>query len=125
MARPWYPRWVQLPRRRAYTGRRLEVRECLDGRLLVFADGQGVATQLAPATAFSLRPRHGPRVERNQRDRAAASRAAAEDGAPAALGPRPPASRPAAARTPSPAHPWRHSTPYSTRSRGMTFSRNS
>src|SRR6266849_4264565 len=34
------PRWVQLPRRRAYTGRRLEVRECVDGRLLVFADGQ-------------------------------------------------------------------------------------
>src|SRR6266481_5417223 len=26
------PRWVQLPRRRAYTGRRLELRECLDGR---------------------------------------------------------------------------------------------
>src|SRR5882672_2111055 len=46
------PRWVQLPRRRAYTGRRLEMRECLDGRLLVFADGQCLATQPAPASDF-------------------------------------------------------------------------
>jgi len=115
------PRWVQLPRRRAYTGRRLEVRECLDGRLLVFADGHQLTTQSAPAAAFILRPLHGPSAERGPRGRAVAS-------APAPVPPRPRPRSPrdaAAARKPSPAHPWRHSTPYSTRSRGMTFSRNS
>jgi len=34
--RPPRPRWVQLPRRRSYAGRRVELRECFDGRLLVF-----------------------------------------------------------------------------------------
>lgn len=115
------PRWVQLPRRRAYTGRRLEVRECLDGRLLVFADGDQIAMPSAPAAAFILRPLHGPSADRGARGRAVAS-------APA---PAPPPTRrrsprdATAARKPSPAHPWRHSTPYSPRSRGMTLSRNS
>jgi hypothetical protein len=114
------PRWVQLPRRRAYTGRRLEVRECLDSRLLVFADGHQIATQSATAAAFSLRPLHGPSADRGPRGGAVAR----------ALAPAPPRARlrsprAAAPRKPSPAHPCRHSTPYSTRSRGMTFSRNS
>ena len=119
------PRWVQLPRRRAYTGRRLEVRECLDGRLLVFADGQVVATQAAPAAAFVLRPRRGPSADRGARRRAASSGVSEP---PRRLPtPRTPSVSPrsAAARKPSPAHPWRHSTPYSTRSRGVTFSQNS
>ena len=54
------PRWVQLPRRRAYTGRRVEVRECLDGRLLVFADGHCLATQPAPAADSSSAPAAAP-----------------------------------------------------------------
>jgi hypothetical protein len=115
------PRWVQLPRRRAYTGRRLEVRECLDGRLLVFADGEPIAMQSAPAAGFILRPRHGPSADRGARGCAGVSAPAP---APPPTRPRWPREAPAA-RKPSPAHPWRHSTPYSPRSRGMTFSRNS
>jgi transposase len=122
------PRWVQLPRRRIYTGRRLEVRECLDGRLLVFADGQCLATQPAPAADFILRPRRSPSGDRGRRRRAS-PRLAADEGRsaspprPRALSSRTPA--PAAPRKPTSTHPWRHSSPYSTRSRGMTFSRNS
>ncbi len=119
---------MPLPRRRAYTGRRLELRECLDGRLLVFADGHCLATQPAPAAEFILRPRHGPSADRGQRLRASQRRAAAGGRYPP-LPPTPPLSSrtptPAAARKPSPTHPWRHAAPYSTRSRGMTFSRNS
>ena len=48
-------RWVQLPRRRAYTGRRLELRECLDGRLLVFADGRRIATTVRGRGGVHLR----------------------------------------------------------------------
>lgn len=122
------PRWVQLPRRRSYVGRRLEVRECLDGRLLVFAEGHCLAAQPAPAAAFVLRPRRGPSTDRRPRLRAAQSRAGKGGRSLPISPPRPRSSRtpaPAAARTPSPTHPWRHTTPYSTRSRGMTFSRNS
>jgi hypothetical protein len=122
------PRWVQLPRRRAYTGRRLEVRECLDGRLLVFADGQCLATQPAPAADFILRPRRSPSGDRGRR-RPASPRPVAEGGRyPPPLRKPPLSSRtpaPSTPRSPSPTHPWRHSSPYSTRSRGMTFSRNS
>ncbi|MGH7375008.1 MAG: ISNCY family transposase, partial [Candidatus Rokuibacteriota bacterium] len=123
------PRWVQLPRRRAYTGRRLEVRECVDGRLLVFADSQCLATQPAPTAEFILRPRRGPSADRRQRLRAAQG-LAAEGGRRYPPTPRQPprSSRtpaPVTPRKPSPTHPWRHTTPYSTRRRGMTFSRNS
>jgi transposase len=111
------PRWVQLPRRRAYTGRRLELRECLDGRLLVFADGHCLATQPAPAAEFILRPRHGPSSDRGQRLRASQSRAPERSRSlpPPRTPPRssrPPA--PAGSRKPNPTHPWRHSTPYAT-----------
>ena len=122
------PRWVQLPRRRSYAGRRLEVRECLDGRLLVFADGHCLAAQPAPAAEFVLRPRRGPSPDHRQRLRASQSRAVEGGRYPPIPRKRPRSSRtpaPAAARTPSPTHPWRHTTLYSTRSRGMTFSRNS
>lgn len=122
------PRWIQLPRRRAYTGRRLEVRECLDGRLLVFADGHCLATQPAPAPDFILRPRRSPSADRRQRLRASQSRVS-EGGRYLP----PSRNRPVSARCPAPltprkpssTHPWRHSTPYSTPHRGMTFSRNS
>ena len=122
------PRWVQLPRRRAYTGRRLELRECLDGRLLVFADGQCLAAQPAPAADFILRPRRSPHSDRGPRRRASQSPAGGGGRYPPPSRKRPLSPRspvPEAARKPSPAQPWRHSTPYSTRRRGMTFSRNS
>jgi Integrase core domain len=122
------PRWVQLPRRRAYTGRRLEVRECLDGRLLVFADGQCLAAQPAPVVDFILRPRRSPSGDRSRRPAASQSRAAEGGRYPPPSRKRPSSPRtlaPTAARKPSPTHPWRHATPYSTRNRGMTFSRNS
>jgi hypothetical protein len=122
------PRWVQLPRRRAYTGRRLEVRECLDGRLLVFAEGQCLAAQPAPAVDFILRPRRSPSGDRGRRPHASQSRTAEGGRYPPPSRKQPSSPRtlaPPATRKPSPAHPWRHATPYSTRSRGMTFSRNS
>lgn len=134
------PRWVQLPRRRSYAGRRVEVREALDGRLLVCIEGRCVAAQPAPALHFILRPRRGPSGDRRAHQRATASRLAAEAGRypPSApnrklssqrlvSSPRPasssrPASPPprasARAGKPSPAHPWRHSTPYTPRPRG-------
>jgi transposase len=58
------PRLVQLPRGphgRSYAGSRVEVRECLDGRLLVDAQGRRLATAPAPAGAFVLIPRRAPR----------------------------------------------------------------
>ena len=134
------PRWVQLPRRRSYAGRRVEVREALDGRLLVCIEGRCVAAQPAPALDFILRPRRGPSGDRRAHRRATAARLAAEAGRypPSAptpklsskrlvSSPRPasssrPASPPprasARAGKPSPAHPWRHSTPYTPRPRG-------
>jgi hypothetical protein len=108
------PRWVQLPRRRSYAGRRVDLRECLDGRLLVFADGACLATQPAPP-AFILRPRRSPNSDRPRRTRAAS----------APPTPRAPAPSPRASRRPAPTHPWRHAVPYATSNRGMTFSRNS
>ena len=134
------PRWVQLPRRRSYAGRRVEVCAALDGRLLVFIDGRCAATQPAPAADFVLRPRRGPSGDRPKRRRAAQSLPAEAGGYPpttpertlpskrTASSPRRPASssRPASPRPratavagkPSPAHPWRHSTPYTPRPRG-------
>jgi len=115
------PRWVQLPRRRAYTGRRLELRECLDGRLLVFADGHCLASQPAPPGEFHLRPRRSPSADRRPRLRASHSRAAEGGRYPPTAPKRPSTPRTrsaAAARTPSPTHPWRHSTPYAPRPRG-------
>lgn len=122
------PRWIQLPRRRAYTGRRLEVRECLDGRLLVFADGHCLATQPAPTPDFILRPRRSPSGDRRQRLRASQSRVSEGGRYPPPSRTRPVSARrpaPLTSRKPSSTHPWRHSAPYSTPHRGMTFSWNS
>lgn len=122
------PRWVQLPARRSYAGRHVELRECLDGRLLVFTDAACVAAQPAPAADFVLRPRRAPSSDRRQRLRASQSRAAKGARYPPTplqppFSPRPRSA--AAARKPSPTHPWRHAAPYAPRARGMTFSRNS
>jgi transposase len=67
-------RWVQIPRGapgRSYAGCRVEVRECLDGRLLVDYQGRRLVT--APALAdFLLIPRRAQRLR--------ASRSASEEG---------------------------------------------
>ena len=115
------PRWVQLPRRRSYAGRRVELREGLDGRLLVFTDGACVAAQPAPAADFVLRPRRGPSSDRRPRLRAAPRRVAEGGRYPPTSPQRPFSSRlrsAAAARKPSPTHPWRHAAPYAPRTRG-------
>ncbi|MFI5338014.1 MAG: ISNCY family transposase [Opitutales bacterium] len=57
------PRWVQLPpgpRRRSYAGCRVDVRELLDGHLLVFYQGTLLASQPSPGPAFVLKPRERP-----------------------------------------------------------------
>ena len=64
-------RWIQVPpgpRRRSYHGCRVEVRELLDGRLLVFHDGQLIAEQPSPPGSFTLIPR-GPSRRRQATDR--------------------------------------------------------
>jgi transposase len=103
-------RWVQLPRgprARSYVGCRVEVRELLDGRVLVPYQGAVLATQAASDPAFTLVPRsrRSRHPERTHRARA----------------PQPPASSPplAATRRRSPrtsarrqpaGHPWRSPT---------------
>jgi transposase len=61
------PRWVQLPRGphgRSYAARQVDVRELLDGRLVVLADGACLAQQAAPAGDFTLVPRSRPSAHR-------------------------------------------------------------
>jgi hypothetical protein len=63
------PRVLQLPPRargRSWTRRTVEVRELLDGRLLVFADGRLLAHQPAPGD-FTLKPRRPPNADRPRR----------------------------------------------------------
>ncbi len=48
-------RWLQLPPGpggRSYAGRRLELRECVDGRLLALEAGRILAEQLSPGPDF-------------------------------------------------------------------------
>src|SRR5215813_9894238 len=66
------PRWLQLPPgpgRRSYAGRRVELRELLDGRLLVLDQGSLLAVQPAPSPAFVLAPRSDPNRDRPRRPR--------------------------------------------------------
>jgi helix-turn-helix protein len=96
-------RCVQLPRRgrgRVYADGRVEVRELLDGRLLVFHAGQCIATQAAPAH-FTLTPRraprHDPRAPHAPRTPAEPAAAAPSEPPPTARAPRP---------RPTAEHPW-------------------
>lgn len=132
------PRWLQLPpgpHRRSYAGCRVEVRELLDGRLLVFSQTQLLATQPAPGPDFVLTPRSAPsaarpRVRRRQRTQTRQLQAAVT--ALAQMARRAPArpGAPAPSPRPAPTHPWR--TTFSRRHRrvkattqGVTFSLNS
>ena len=63
-------RVVQIPRGpagRSYAGRRVEVRELLDGRVLVFVAGRLIAETAAPAPDFTLVPRQAPHHDRRAR----------------------------------------------------------
>jgi hypothetical protein len=75
------PRWLQLPPGpggRSYAGRRVELRECLDGRLVALHAGRVLATQPSPGPEFALTPRADPGKARAQRLRA--SRRPSEQG---------------------------------------------
>jgi len=59
------PRVVQIPRGphgRSYAGGRVDLRECLDGRLLVHYQGRRLTTDPAPAANFVLVPRRAQRL---------------------------------------------------------------
>lgn len=119
-------RWVQLPPPRSYAGCRVEVRECLDGRLLVDYQGRRLATAPPPGPEFLLRPRKEARPERRQSP--GASRTATVPGGRALPTPRHRRSAaPASRRRPTPpesTHPWRRPyNPHLLRKKGMTFSR--
>lgn len=114
---------------RSYAGCRVEVRECLDGRLLVHAaGGVSLGMQAAPGPDFVLTPRHTTRGHR-----LGASRTASEEGGRYLPPPRKSAALPVprlpSPRRPAPTHPWRR--PYDRKrhlkrqAQGMTFSRNS
>lgn len=120
------PRWVQLPPGpggRSYAGRRVEVRELLDGRLLVFADERLVASQPRLGREFTLKPRAGPSADRHRHD--APTPAPSQDRHPGGPPPRPPGPG-----STGPDHPWSrsirlHVLRRAHRRRGMTFSRSS
>ena len=118
------PRLLQIPRGprgRSYAGCRVELRECLDGRVLVFHQGGRLAQQAAAEPEFVLIPRPTSRGRRRS-----ASRIASEQGGRSL---HPPRIRTAEAlqhlaalaahlRRPAALHPWRRS--FTRRSREMT-----
>ncbi len=104
------PRWVQIPRGphgRSYAGCRVEVRECLDGRLLVDYQGHRLVTAPVPPGEFVLIPRRAPRrrPSRNASEEAGRSLPRGQTGRSAAM-----AALTAVARDlrrPPRPHPWR------------------
>ena len=71
------PRLIQVPRGphgRSYARRRVEVRELLDGRVVVLADAQIIARVPAPGPAFTLTPRRHPGAARRRPPRPAPPR---------------------------------------------------
>lgn len=133
-------RWVQLPPRPyrgSYAGCRVEVRELLDGRLLVLHDGTVLATQAAPAE-FILTPRGHSRQARRRSAppaRGAATQSAQDRrSAPGPLPSHPPKSPATTQRAgrryrPAPDHPWKYAADLhqlrKALRRGVTFSRSS
>ena len=130
------PRLVQIPRGphgRSYAGCRVEVWECLDGRLLIDYQGARLMTAPTPAADFVLVPRRAQRLR--------ASRSASDEGGRhLPLAENRPASAVAALtalaqhlRRPARRHPWRRTFSRRQRERnrqltlqgGRTFSLNS
>jgi transposase len=116
------PRWVQLPpapHGRSRAQQRVDVRELVDGRLLVFHEGTLLVAQPSPGPDFVLRPRRAPGRARGPRPRPAASARAPQSpqdrrAAPTPLStpsgksaPPPGSTAPARARRPSADHPWK------------------
>jgi hypothetical protein len=116
------PRWAQLPRTRSYAGLTLEVRELLDGRLVVLHDGVVRAQAPAPAGAFILKPRRAPHADRRLSRRRPV--APVPPSSPSASRATPPTHT---GRHPLPTHPWVAANDRSVRLRelktGRTFSR--
>jgi len=121
-------RCVQLPPgpgRRSWTGQSVELRELLDGRLVVLHAGRVLTTEPSAEPHFVLRPR---RTARGGRPRASATRRA-ESRRPS---PPSPSARPTPAppARPAPSHAWRagftrHSRELQHAWRARTFSLNS
>jgi len=61
------PRLVQLRGRRSYAGLTVEVRELLDGRVVVLHDGVIRGETPSPGPTFILKPRSGPSEDRRRR----------------------------------------------------------
>ena len=110
-------RWAQIPRGprgRSYAGCRVEARECLDGRLLIYGQGD-VCLAIQPWTGpeFILRPRRAPHPAR-RRSPGAAQSASKKGGrdrpiprTSAFSRPTPAAPRAPRPARPAPTHPWR------------------
>ena len=82
------PRWLQIPpgpRGRSYAGCRVELRELLDGRLVVRYQDRLLAAQSAPAPTFVLTPRSDPGRDRQRRQQPQRERARQLQTAVAAL----------------------------------------
>ncbi|MDO8478214.1 MAG: hypothetical protein Q7W02_18830 [Candidatus Rokubacteria bacterium] len=101
------------PRYRSWAGLRVELRELLDGRLVVLHDGHVLATLPSPGPAFVLRPRRGQRAV-TRRPRVTQSLAVPTHRSGARARPTPPSRsappRPAPPRPPARptrTHPWR------------------
>jgi hypothetical protein len=118
------PRLVQLPRGphgASWAGGRVELRECVDGRLLVLRNQRRLAVHPSPGAEFALKPREAPSKQRPQRRRAPAI-AAPPDRPPGHTVPRPvpppsTSARPAGGRRrPASTHPWRRSPRFPQRS---------
>jgi hypothetical protein len=105
-------RLVQLPRGSGRPGTRVEIRELLDGQLLVLHDGRLIATQPAPPGPFILTPRNAQRRRRLASlgiDLQASPRRNDRDTTHATTHPSP-SPKPTASRRPwrpAPNHPWR------------------
>jgi hypothetical protein len=106
------PRWLQIPRGphgRSYARCRVELRECLDGRLVVYHDGVRLASQPWPGHEFVLQPRHAPSSDRARRLRAPRN-GVQQGGRHLGMGENHPSSaRGARSSRPGPTHPWRRS----------------
>jgi len=103
-------RWLQIPpgpHRRSYAGCRVDLRELLDGRLVVFYQDTLLAAQPAPAPPFELAPRSDPgrdrqRAQQPQRARSRQLQAAVVALTETLRGPHPAAATAPSASSPSP-----------------------
>ena len=115
------PRWAQLRGRRSYAGLTVDVRERLDGRLMVVHDDVVRAEQPSPGPPFVLTPRRAPSEDRRPR------RAPAPPRFPQRLPRVAPTTH--TGRRPLPNHPWVRAINRDIRLReqrtGRTFSRRS